>query len=251
LPRILPNSCCDWPAFGAEKMRSAVTRRAYPSRGNSFDCVFIGYGLRNFPDLKAPVQEIKRVTRAGGSIVSIDFFLPSNAVCARDLSCVLIRAGRRLGLAAYAVRAFTPIFQIHYGAFSPCGTFRRCSRTPDTCACDALVLLRGHWASTGQSRNKSKRSASVTKDPADPLLRCWHTDTKGRNARPDYDSPRSRRIFFFKRSKSASVNCFQISRSVTSRFHCQASSGNRATTEASLSPSASITRSANAAEAVG
>lgn len=51
-----------------------------PFAGNSFDCVFIGYGLRNFPDLKAAVQEIKRVTRPGGSIVSVDFFLPSNAV---------------------------------------------------------------------------------------------------------------------------------------------------------------------------
>jgi len=51
-----------------------------PFAGNSFDCVFIGYGLRNFPDLKAAVQEIKRVTRPGGSIVSVDFFMPSNAV---------------------------------------------------------------------------------------------------------------------------------------------------------------------------
>jgi ubiquinone/menaquinone biosynthesis methyltransferase len=51
-----------------------------PFAGNSFDCVFIGYGLRNFPDLKAAVQEIKRVTRPGGSIVGVDFFLPSNAV---------------------------------------------------------------------------------------------------------------------------------------------------------------------------
>jgi ubiquinone/menaquinone biosynthesis methyltransferase len=51
-----------------------------PFAGNSFDCVFIGYGLRNFPDLKAAVQEIKRVTRPGGSIVGVDFFLPSNPV---------------------------------------------------------------------------------------------------------------------------------------------------------------------------
>jgi ubiquinone/menaquinone biosynthesis methyltransferase len=51
-----------------------------PFSGNSFDCVFIGYGLRNFPDLKAAVQEIKRVTRPGGSIVGVDFFLPSNPV---------------------------------------------------------------------------------------------------------------------------------------------------------------------------
>ena len=43
-----------------------------------FDCVFIGYGLRNFPNLNVAVQEIERVTRPGGLLVSLDFFLPAN-----------------------------------------------------------------------------------------------------------------------------------------------------------------------------
>jgi ubiquinone/menaquinone biosynthesis methyltransferase len=47
-------------------------------RDQSFDCVFIGYGLRNFPNLGAALREIKRVTRPGGRLVSLDFFLPSN-----------------------------------------------------------------------------------------------------------------------------------------------------------------------------
>jgi demethylmenaquinone methyltransferase / 2-methoxy-6-polyprenyl-1,4-benzoquinol methylase len=46
----------------------------------SFDCVFIGYGLRNFPDLKNAVREIERVTRPGGMMVSLDFFMPANRV---------------------------------------------------------------------------------------------------------------------------------------------------------------------------
>lgn len=46
----------------------------------SFDCVFIGYGLRNFPDLKKAVREIERVTRPGGMMVSLDFFMPANRV---------------------------------------------------------------------------------------------------------------------------------------------------------------------------
>ncbi len=53
---------------------------ALPFADGSFDCVFIGYGLRNFPNLKAAVQEIKRVTRPGGKMVSLDFFLPGNRV---------------------------------------------------------------------------------------------------------------------------------------------------------------------------
>jgi demethylmenaquinone methyltransferase/2-methoxy-6-polyprenyl-1,4-benzoquinol methylase len=44
----------------------------------SFDCVFVGYGLRNFPNLEAAVREIARVTKPGGQFVSLDFFLPAN-----------------------------------------------------------------------------------------------------------------------------------------------------------------------------
>src|SRR6185312_12801285 len=56
---------------------------ALPFRDASFDCVFVGYGLRNFPNLKAALREIERVTRPGGRIVSLDFFLPANAAFRR------------------------------------------------------------------------------------------------------------------------------------------------------------------------
>ena len=42
-----------------------------------FDCVFIGYGLRNFPQLPVTLREIERVTRPGGLLLSLDFFLPA------------------------------------------------------------------------------------------------------------------------------------------------------------------------------
>jgi demethylmenaquinone methyltransferase/2-methoxy-6-polyprenyl-1,4-benzoquinol methylase len=51
-----------------------------PFADGSFDCVFVGYGLRNFPKLEFAIQEIERVTRPGGLLVSLDFFLPSNPV---------------------------------------------------------------------------------------------------------------------------------------------------------------------------
>ena len=51
-----------------------------PFPDHSFDCVFVGYGLRNFPNLKVAINEIERVTRPGGSLVSLDFFLPSNTL---------------------------------------------------------------------------------------------------------------------------------------------------------------------------
>lgn len=51
---------------------------AMPLASASFDCVFVGYGLRNFPDLAAALAEIARVMRPSGLLVTLDFFLPSN-----------------------------------------------------------------------------------------------------------------------------------------------------------------------------
>ncbi|HEY1217640.1 MAG: class I SAM-dependent methyltransferase [Bryobacteraceae bacterium] len=59
----------------------------------AFDCVFVGYGLRNFPSLAAAVREIGRVTRPGGVMVSLDFFLPSNAVLRRLFLAYLYAQG--------------------------------------------------------------------------------------------------------------------------------------------------------------
>jgi demethylmenaquinone methyltransferase/2-methoxy-6-polyprenyl-1,4-benzoquinol methylase len=53
---------------------------ALPFADGSFDGVYVGYGLRNFPDLRRALREIERVTRPGGRLVSLDFFLPSNPV---------------------------------------------------------------------------------------------------------------------------------------------------------------------------
>jgi ubiquinone/menaquinone biosynthesis methyltransferase len=81
-----------------------------PFAGNSFDCVFIGYGLRNFPDLKAAVQEIKRVTRPGGSIVSVDFFMPANAVLREIYLGYLYAQGALWGLLLHGrARVYTYI----------------------------------------------------------------------------------------------------------------------------------------------
>jgi demethylmenaquinone methyltransferase/2-methoxy-6-polyprenyl-1,4-benzoquinol methylase len=51
-----------------------------PFADDSFDCVFIGYGLRNFDNLRVALSEIERVTRPRGHLVSLDFFLPANPV---------------------------------------------------------------------------------------------------------------------------------------------------------------------------
>ena len=54
-----------------------------PFADNTFDCVFVGYGLRNFPQLAQSIAEIERVTKPGGLLVSLDFFQPDNVLFKR------------------------------------------------------------------------------------------------------------------------------------------------------------------------
>lgn len=49
---------------------------ALPFEDASFDCVLIGYGLRNFPDLDRALGEVFRCLRPGGRLVSLDFGKP-------------------------------------------------------------------------------------------------------------------------------------------------------------------------------
>jgi demethylmenaquinone methyltransferase / 2-methoxy-6-polyprenyl-1,4-benzoquinol methylase len=63
-----------------------------------FDCVFVGYGLRNFPHLSVAVQEIARVLRPGGCVVTLDFFLPANPILRRLYLGILYAQGGFWGL---------------------------------------------------------------------------------------------------------------------------------------------------------
>jgi demethylmenaquinone methyltransferase / 2-methoxy-6-polyprenyl-1,4-benzoquinol methylase len=53
---------------------------ALPFADGLFNAVFVGYGLRNFPDLNTVLTEIQRVTQPGGLLVTLDFFLPTSRV---------------------------------------------------------------------------------------------------------------------------------------------------------------------------
>jgi demethylmenaquinone methyltransferase / 2-methoxy-6-polyprenyl-1,4-benzoquinol methylase len=64
-----------------------------PFADGCFDCVFVGYGLRNFPNLNAALREVERVTRPGGLLVTLDFFLPSNALLRKAYLAYLYAQG--------------------------------------------------------------------------------------------------------------------------------------------------------------
>ena len=99
---ILPSACSNSPARPGSPTPSAPMPASsrFPTR--AFDGVFIGYGLRNFPNLDQAIREIRRVTRPGGVLVSLDFFLPANRDPADSLRGLSLCARRILGLRPHA-----------------------------------------------------------------------------------------------------------------------------------------------------
>ncbi|HYM23090.1 MAG TPA: ubiquinone/menaquinone biosynthesis methyltransferase, partial [Vicinamibacterales bacterium] len=63
----------------------------------TFDLVTTGYGLRNVPDLTASIDEIRRVLRPGGRLLSLDFDRPSNAVIRSLYLTYLTAVGGTMG----------------------------------------------------------------------------------------------------------------------------------------------------------
>lgn len=70
---------------------------ALPFPDAYFDIVTTGYGLRNVPDLALAVSEIQRVLRPGGTLVSLDFNRPGNAIARGVYLAYLSAVGGALG----------------------------------------------------------------------------------------------------------------------------------------------------------
>jgi demethylmenaquinone methyltransferase/2-methoxy-6-polyprenyl-1,4-benzoquinol methylase len=68
-----------------------------PLAGASFDLVTTGYGLRNVPDLDAAIDEIARVLRPGGRLLSLDFNKPESMVVRSAYLAYLTVVGSVLG----------------------------------------------------------------------------------------------------------------------------------------------------------
>ena len=70
---------------------------ALPFPSSSFDIVTTGYGLRNVPDLRVAIDEIRRVLAPGGQLASLDFNRPSNAIVRACYLAYLTVVGSTLG----------------------------------------------------------------------------------------------------------------------------------------------------------
>ena len=68
-----------------------------PFRSASFDLVTTGYGLRNVPDLNTAIDEIARVLKPGGRLLSLDFNRPENAIVRAAYLSYLTIVGSTLG----------------------------------------------------------------------------------------------------------------------------------------------------------
>ncbi len=67
----------------------------YPSE--SFDCVTAGYGFRNAPDPRAALAEAHRVLRPGGTLATLDFYVPRSPLWRSFFLGYLRVAGRLAG----------------------------------------------------------------------------------------------------------------------------------------------------------
>ena len=70
---------------------------ALPFPARVFDVVTAGYGLRNVPDLRAAIDEMHRVLKNGGQVLSLDFNRPSNPIVRGAYLAYLKMTGGMLG----------------------------------------------------------------------------------------------------------------------------------------------------------
>jgi demethylmenaquinone methyltransferase/2-methoxy-6-polyprenyl-1,4-benzoquinol methylase len=70
---------------------------ALPFPPSSFDIVTTGYGLRNVPNLTGAIDEIRRVLKPGGQILSLDFNRPSSRLIRVVYLAYLTVVGGALG----------------------------------------------------------------------------------------------------------------------------------------------------------
>jgi len=100
------------PMLRLANIRHAVCADAasLPFSDRSFDAIFVGYGLRNFPRLEYVLEEVHRVLKPGGVLVSLDFFLPGRVWMRRSYLTYLYLQGAFWGVILHGrARVYTYI----------------------------------------------------------------------------------------------------------------------------------------------
>jgi demethylmenaquinone methyltransferase / 2-methoxy-6-polyprenyl-1,4-benzoquinol methylase len=125
-----------------------------------FDSVFIGYGLRNFPHLDLTLREIARVTRPGGLLVSLDFFLPANALARRLYLGYLYAQGTFWGFVLHRRPRIYTYIPDSLKSFVSIEDFSTRLRSLGYKQLDVRKYIMGgiglHWAAKGQNGNSPR-----------------------------------------------------------------------------------------------
>lgn len=125
---------------------------ALPFPDGSFDVVTVGYGLRNVPDLVAAVDEIRRVLKPGGQILSLDFDRPASAIVRSIYLTYLGLVGGALGWALHGdpdTYRYIPASIRNYPGASAVASLMEARGFPDV-ACHKILggLMAIHHART-------------------------------------------------------------------------------------------------------
>lgn len=123
---------------------------ALPFCCSSFDAVFVGYGLRNFPNLELTLSEVRRVLKPGGSLISLDFFLPSRRWLRPVYLTYLFVQGAIWGLVLHGRARIYTYIPDSLRSFLSAGEYSRlCERAGFTEIKARAFILGGiavHWA---------------------------------------------------------------------------------------------------------
>jgi demethylmenaquinone methyltransferase/2-methoxy-6-polyprenyl-1,4-benzoquinol methylase len=123
---------------------------ALPFPDRTFDCVFVGYGLRNFPNLESALREIHRVTRPCGRLVTLDFFLPANRVWRKLYLAYLYAQGAFWGFLLHGRPRLYTYIPDSLQSFISIEDFSSLLRRMGYARVDAQPYIRGgiglHWA---------------------------------------------------------------------------------------------------------
>ncbi len=121
-----------------------------PFADGAFDCVCIGYGLRNFPSLGVALAEIERVTRPGGLLVTLDFFLPASRFLRWLYLGYLYAQGAFWGLLLHGQPRIYTYIPASLRTFVSIDDFSRLLRRSGYASVDARSYILGgiglHWA---------------------------------------------------------------------------------------------------------
>ncbi|HET7218688.1 MAG TPA: ubiquinone/menaquinone biosynthesis methyltransferase [Vicinamibacterales bacterium] len=119
---------------------------ALPFSDASFDIVTTGYGIRNVPVIAPALDEIHRVLRPGGMLLSLDFNRPANPVVRAIYVAYLTVVGSTLGLLLHGdpdtYRYIPESIRRYPGAAAVC----RIARESGFAACEHVDVLGGLMA---------------------------------------------------------------------------------------------------------